>query len=265
MGIPILIGRGLADGDGVNDGSRAVVVNETFAKRYWPGQNPVGKRISHRYPNAPWMTVIGVARDVKHYGLDQPVIPGVYLPYVQDPQSQMAVVVRTSASPGSLVPAIRSLIRQSDPDLPIFGLVTMEERLHQSMWERRLFAALFGVFSGVALLMAVGGTYGVFSYMVNRRTQEIGLRLALGAQRRGVLWLVVRQGLLLASGGVALGFLGCLLVNPAIRNLLFGTSPFDPVTFAMVGVVLLAVAVFACWIPARRAMRIEPMTALRCD
>jgi predicted permease len=265
MGIPVLAGRSFTDQDGINDGSRAVIVNETSARQSWPDQNPVGKRIRHSYTNAPWLTVIGVARDVKHYGLDQPVIPGVYLPFAQDPQAHMSLVVRSSVAPTSLVPSIQALVRERDPELPVSGVVTMEERLRQSMWARRLTASLFGIFSGVALVMAAGGLYGVFSYAVSRRTQEIGVRLALGAQGGEILWLVIRQGFVLSAAGIGIGLCGALLATPVTRQLLYGVSPFEPFTIAAVALGLLLVAVLACWIPARRAMRVDPVEALRWE
>jgi predicted permease len=263
MGIRIVAGRDFTAQDGIQEGSPSVIVNESFARRFWPSQDAVGKRISHRYPNAPWMTVIGVARDVKHYGMDQPMTPGLYIPYTQESPTQMAVVVRSRMAPSSLVPSVRALVRESDPDLAVFDVVTMEERLAQSMWVRRLSATLFGIFSGVALALAVGGIYGVFSYAVNRRTQEIGVRLALGARRRDVLWMVVRQGLGLAAAGTAIGLIGSLGVAPLMRRLLFGVSPVDPYTFAGIALLLAVVALLACWLPARRAAGVEPMSALR--
>ena len=265
MGISLVAGRSFTDQDGTSDGSLAVVVNETFAKRFWPDQNPVGRRISHRYPKAPWMTVVGVARDVKHYGVDRPMIPGVYLPFVQDPRSQMSVVIRSSVAATSLVSAIRALARERDPDLAVFGVVTMEDRLAQSMWVRRLTASLFGIFAGVALVMALGGIYGVFSYVAGRRTQEIGVRLALGAQRREVLWLMLRQGLVLASLGVGLGLAGAVIVALVTRSLLHGINPLDPCTLGAVPLLLTAVALLACWVPARRAAKVDPMVALRSE
>ncbi len=265
LSIPILKGRAFAEPDGINDGSRAVIVNETFAKRFWPDQDPLGKRISHQYPNAPWMKVVGVAKDVKHYGLDQPMIPGVYLPYAQDPQGQMAVVVRSSVAPLSLVTPVRDLMRQADPDLPMFGVVSMEDRVSRSLWVRRLSASLFGIFAAVAMLMAAGGIYGVFAYIVNRRTPEIGVRLALGAQRQDVCWLIVRQGLALAATGIALGLVGALAVGLLARSLFYGVSPFDLTTLAGIALFLAGVALLACWLPARRAARIEPVRALRCE
>jgi putative ABC transport system permease protein len=265
MGISLITGRSFDKQDGLNKGSQAVIVNEIFAQRFWPNQNPIGRRISHRYPNAPWITVVGVARDVKHYGVDQLMIPGVYFPFAQDVQRVMSIVLRGSATPTALVPAIRALVRASDPDLAVFGVVTMEERLAQSLWVRRLTASLLGIFAGVALLMAVGGIYGVFSYVINRRTQEIGLRLALGGQPRDVLWLVARQGLALSSLGIGIGLVVALATTPFTRGLLFGVSPVDPLTFMAIALLLTLIALMACWMPARRAARVDPMVALRCE
>jgi predicted permease len=265
MGIPLVAGRSFTEQDGLTAGSRVVVVNETFAKRFWPGQDPVGRRIRHRGNNNPWMTVVGVAKDIKHYGADQPMIPGVYLPFVQDTQGALTMVVRTTPAPASLVPAIRALVRDSDPDLAVFGTATMEERLAQSLWVRRLTASLFGVFAGVALVMALGGIYGVFSYVVSQRTREIGVRLAMGAQPREVLWLVVRHGLGLTAIGLGLGMVGTLILAPVTRSLLFGVNPLHPATLGGVTLLLTAVAGLACGIPARRAAQVDPMVALRAD
>jgi predicted permease len=263
MRIPLLAGRSFTDRDGENEGSLAVIVNEAFAKRFWPGHEAIGKRIQHRGDKNPWMTVVGVAKDIKHYGLDRPMIPGVYIPFAHINMSQMAVVVRSSVAPESLTPSVRALVRQSDPDLPIFGVVSMEERLSRSMWMRRLCASLFGLFSGLALFMAIGGIYGVFSYAVSRRSQELGIRLALGAQRRQVLCLVLRQGMTVAGIGIGVGILGALFTAYAMKSLLLGINPWNPVTYASIGALLACVALLASWLPARRAATVNPMEALR--
>ncbi len=265
MGITLTAGRDFTGQDGLAEGSRAVIVNSIFAKRFWPDQDPVGKRIRHRGSNAPWMTVVGVVRDVQHYGADQPMIPGVYLPYAQDPQGGMSMLVRSAASPGALVSNIRTLVRERDPDLAVFGVNTMKERLAQSMWVRRLTASLFGIFSGLALVMALAGVYGVFSYVVGRRTHEMGVRLALGAPPRGLLWLVLREGLSLTAMGLGIGLVGALFVAALMRGVLVGVSPFEPVTFAGIALLLAAVALVACALPARRAARVDPMVALRYE
>jgi predicted permease len=263
MGIRLLAGRGLTVQDGLNNGSLAAVVNELFAQQAWPNQEAIGKRIRYRGDNRPWMSVVGVVRDVKHYGLDRPMIPGVYLPYQQLPLSGMTVVVRSLVSPSGLVPSIRAVLRDADPELPMIDVVTMSERLSQSMWVRRLYSSLIAVFAAVALTMAIGGIAGVFSYVVSRRTHEMGIRLALGAGRQNILWLVLRQGLILAGLGISIGLACALATTPLLRNLLFGVSALEPITFLTIGVLLLVVALTACWFPARRAMGVEPMTALR--
>jgi len=265
MGIGLVAGRTLTAQDGMDAGSRVVVVNETFAGRYWPNSDPIGQRIRHRGDHTPWMTVVGVVRDVKHYGLDQPMIPGVYLAYPQDPQSQMAVVIRSAVPPSELVTSVRSLLRESDPDLALANVMPMAERLSQSMWARRLVAWLFAIFSGVALALAVGGIYGVFSFTVNRRRQELGVRLALGAQRPDLLWLVVRQGLWLTIIGTGIGLVIVLATAPLTRHALFGVSPLDPLTYLAITLGLILVVLLACWFPARRAANADPMLALRCE
>lgn len=264
MGISIQAGRAFSEQDGRNPGSLAVMVNQTFAKQAWPNADPLGKRIRNS-DQSPWLTVVGVARDIKHYGLDRPMIPGVYHPYAQEPDAHLSVVVRSAVPPASLVPAVRALVRRIDPEIPVYGVVTMEERLAESMWMRKLYSTLIGIFAAIALLMAVGGIYGVFSYAVSQRTRELGIRMALGAQRRAVLWLVLRQGLALAGIGIGCGIVGALATAPLMRNLIYGVSPMDPVTFAGIALLLAFVALFACWLPSRRAMNMDPMTALRQD
>jgi putative ABC transport system permease protein len=265
MGIGLVAGRTLMAQDGMDAGSRVVVVNETFARRYWPNSDPIGQRIRHRGDQTPWMTVVGVVRDVKHYGLDQPMIPGVYLAYPQDPQSQMAIVLRSDLAPSELVTSVRSILRESDPDLALANVMPMDERLSQSMWARRLVAWLFAIFSGVALTLAVGGIYGVFSFTVNRRRQELGVRLALGARQLDLLWLVVRQGLRLTIIGTGIGLVVVLATAPLTRHALFGVSPLDPLTCLAITTGLILVVLLACWFPARRAANADPMLALRCE
>jgi len=265
MGISLVAGRTFDKQDGSSDGARAVIVNEIFAQRFWPNQDPIGRRMSHRHPNAPWMTVVGVVRDVKHYGVDQPMIPGVYIPFAQDVHRGMSIVLRSVTPPAALVPVIRDRVRETDPDLAVFGVVTMKEQLAQSLWIRRLTASLLGIFAGTALLMALGGIYGVFSYIINRRTQEFGIRLALGGQQRDILWLVARQGLILSGLGIGMGLIVALATTPLMRGLLFGVSPVDPFTFIAVSLFLTGIALAACWIPARRAAKADPIVALRYD
>lgn len=265
MDIQLLTGRTFTEQDGINEGSQAVIVNETFANRFWPNQNPVGKRIRQRGNKTPWMTVVGVARDVKHYGLETPMIPGVYVPFIQIVRGQMTIVVHCKGDPLALVSSIRQVVRQSDPDLPVAGIQTMNEKLQLSLWLRRLYSGLIGIFSGVAMVMAMGGLYGVFSYVTNGRVREIGIRIAVGAHPKSVLWMILRQGLRLTLIGVAVGLIGAVVVVPLMRSILLGIHLIDLLTFAAVPVVLIGVAILACWIPARRAAKVDPMEALRYE
>ncbi|MGE5295128.1 MAG: FtsX-like permease family protein, partial [Solirubrobacterales bacterium] len=267
LGITMRAGRTFTDEDGRTDGARAVIVNETFAQRCWPNQDPIGMRIKEGGPDSksPWMMVVGVARDVKHYGLDRPMIPGVYVPYAQDRRSLMAVVVRTTGDPLDLVSSVRGIVRRSDPDLPVFDIQTMAGSLHRSLWLRRLYSELIGVFAGVALVMALGGLYGVFSYVVNGRTREIGIRIAVGASTRTVLWMVLRQALILSAIGIAIGLVGTAIAVPLMRGILLGVRAADAAIFAFVPVFLIVVVVLASYVPARRAARIDPMAALRSE
>ncbi len=267
LGIAMQAGRTFNDQDGLTDGARAVIVNETFARRCWPNQDPIGMRIKEggTTSNAPWMTVVGVAQDVRHYGLDRPMIPGVYIPYAQDRQSLMAVVVRTTTDPLALVSSVRGIVRRIDPDLPIFDVETMTDSLRRSLWLRRLYSELIGVFAAVALVMALGGLYGVFSYVVNGRTREIGIRIAVGASTRSVLWMVLRQALILSAIGIAVGLVGTAIAVPLMRGVLLGIHPADVLILAVVPVFLIAVVSLAGLLPARRAAKVDPMVALRCE
>jgi putative ABC transport system permease protein len=211
------------------------------------------------------MTVVGVVKDIKHYGMDRPMIPGVYIPYVQDKQRGMTVVVRTAAEPLDMVSTVRDLVRRSDPDLPIYEVRSMAGSLERSLWLRRLYSSLIGIFAAVALVMAVGGLYGVFSYVVGGRTREIGVRIALGAQQGRVLWMVLRQGLILTTIGVGLGLAGAAVAVDLMRSILVGVHASDLWTCAVIPVLLVAVAALACYVPARRAAKTEPMEALRCE
>lgn len=265
MGIQCLAGRTFNEQDGGNEGSLAVMVNQTFARRFWPNDDPVGKRIRERGEQNPWLTVVGVTRDTKHYGLDRPMKPGVFVPYRQLMQQHMTVVVHTDGDPLVLAAPIRQIVRQAIPDVPVSAIQTMQDRLHQSLWLRRLYSSLISIFAGVALIMAMGGLYGVFSYVTNGRVREMGVRIAIGAQPQAVLWLVLRQALRLTAVGITAGLVGAAMMVALTKSILLGIRPTDLLAFVVVPAALVAVALLACWIPARRAARVNPMDALRYE
>lgn len=265
MGIPMLVGRDFTDQDSA-DAQKVTIVDERLAHEYWPNESPIGKRIRFGPPeaNEPWHTVIGVVGAVRHARLDAETRKSVYLPHLQIPVPGLSVVVQ-GKNPLSLVGALRSQIREMDPDLPVVDLMMMDEVVSQSVWQNRLYAILFAVFGGVAMLLAAVGIYGVMSYSVTQRTQEIGIRMALGAQVKDVLRLVVRGGLSLSAIGVAIGLAGAFALTRLMRSLLFSVTTTDAGTFIVVSLALLFVALLACYIPARRATKVDPLVALRFE
>jgi predicted permease len=265
IGINLLAGRTFTPADVGEDVPPVVVVNQSFAELHWPGEDPIGKRIAFPGDDPNWITVIGMTQDVKHYGLSEEMRPGVYLSADRVPQSSLTVVVRTGVDPLSIAERARELVLERDPEVPIYRAATMIQRLDDSLWSRRAASWTFVIFSGVALLLAVSGIYGVVSYAVNRRTHEIGIRMALGAQRRQVLAEVIRHGSWLLAAGVVLGLGGAAAAAQGLASLLFEVSATDPVVYTVVTVLLAAVALLANLIPARRAASIDPMDALRID
>jgi len=269
MGIPLRQGRGFDDGD--NELAMPVaIVNETMARSYWPS-GAIGKRFKLGDPEdpTPWLTVVGVAGDVRQMGVDEPVKAEMYLPYRQIKDHQFFaprdLVLRTAVDPMSLVTAARDEIHAIDPDQPISNVRTMDEVLGEETASRRLGMTLLTVFAALALLLAALGIYGVLAYFVAQHTPEIGVRLALGASRRGILALVLRKGMTLALMGVAIGLGASFGVTRLMASLLFGMSAADPGTFALVALLLTGVALAACYAPALRASKVDPMTALRYE
>jgi putative ABC transport system permease protein len=261
LGIPVR-GREFTDAD-VAGGLPVVIINETFAKRFFPGVDPVGLQfIPGRAGNVP-RVIVGVAGDAHQFGLDTPAEPEFYIPHAQDPWPWLSVVVRTTVEPHALVPELERTVWSLDRDLPVTAISTMDELRESSLAPRRLNMVLLGIFAGLALLLAVVGTYAVMAYVVSERVHEMGIRLALGAGPAEVLWLVAGRGLRVGAIGVALGLAGALAAGRGLRRLLFGVTPTDPLTLAGVALVI-AVAVFlASYLPARRAARVDPMIALR--
>jgi putative ABC transport system permease protein len=267
LGIPILRGRALHESDGPGSPDVAVI-SRTMAERYWPGEDPLGRRISYGTDDGgqpAWTTIVGVVGDVKQKGLHADPRPEAYVPLAQSPARYMTLVVRSPLEPGVLADAVRKELLALDPNVPAYGIKTLREVLDGSLAARRFNMALLLVFAAVAVALASIGLYGVIAYMVTQRTHEIGVRLALGARPADVLRLVVRHGMALALAGVAFGVLGALAMIRALASLLVGVAATDPWTYSSVGLLLSTVAFLACLVPALRAARVEPMTALRSE
>jgi putative ABC transport system permease protein len=263
MGIPLLKGRLFNESDPAEAKGR-VVINEALARRHWPNEDPIGKRVRINWDENE-DEVIGVVGDVKHVGLDSVARAMTYWPYRRNRYNTMTVTVRASGDPTQVVSGIGGILRQMDPDLALAGVRTMDEIVSNSVAERRLTMLLLSVFAGAALLLAAVGIYGVIAYSVTARTQEIGIRMALGARRADVLKMVVRTALALVVAGIAAGAGGALLLTRLMAGLLFEVGPWDPVTFAMVSGVLTVVALIACTVPGMRATRVDPVIALRAE
>lgn len=269
MGIPILAGRALGPEDG-SEAPLAGVVNERFVREYFPEGNAVGARIRWARMEGPpqWITIVGVAGDVRHFGLDREEQPAVYTPYVQSLQNWkrwQVLVVRGAGDPASVVSAVKRQVWSLDPELAITKIRTMSEVSAESVAKRRFTMALLGLFAAVALVLAAMGIYGVMMFSVTQRTHEIGVRMALGARAGDVVRMVVRQGVGMAVLGAALGVAGAFTLTRLMESLLFGVTATDPATFAAAVSVLVGVALLACYVPARRASRVDPMRALRCE
>jgi putative ABC transport system permease protein len=266
MGITLLRGRFFNESD--NDKSRPVIiVNATLARRHFPGEDPIGKRIKVGKPHIqnPWQTIIGVVNDEKQDGLGAKVEHEDYQPLLQNAQGQMTLIVRTVTDPQSLIGAVREEIRALDRSLPLYDVKTMRAAIYESVARERFITLLLIVFAALALTLASVGIYGVMSYSVTQRMHEIGVRMALGAQKSDVLKLVVAQGGKLAAAGVAIGMISAIALTRLMKTLLFGVSATDPVTFIAVALLLMIVALLACHMPARRATKVDPMIALRCE
>ncbi len=268
LGIPLLRGRTFTDQDN-EKAPLAGMINAMVARRFFPNEDPIGKRFMFGHPSAAnppkWYTVVGVVSDTRLYGLANPARLEVYVPFRQNPRNSMALVVKSGADPASLTSAIRDAVQSIDKDQPVFAVSTMQELVSNSVATRRMTLVLLGLFSGLALVLGAIGIYGVISYSVAQRTHEIGIRMALGAPRADVFRLVVGEGLKLAGAGITIGIAAAFGLARLLSSLLYGISATDFETFLGVAVLLALVALVACYVPARRAMRVDPTVALRYE
>jgi putative ABC transport system permease protein len=267
MGIPLLAGRDFSMSDRP-DAPRVVMVSEAFARRFWPGENPIGKRIKYGPADStqPWMEVVGVVGNIKFESLrqDPDAQPVFYGPLLQSEVIEnMSVIVRTRAASETMIAPLRDAIQKIDAEIPVYNIATIDERMHEDSAETRSYTLLLSLFAILALGLAAIGIYGVMAYAVTRRVHEIGIRMALGAQRKDVFHLIVGRGIWVALVGVACGLCGTLALTRAMAGLLYDVTPTDPAILAGVSILLSFVTLLACYAPARRATRVDPLVALR--
>jgi predicted permease len=267
MEIPLREGRLFDDHDTL-DKPRVAIIDDYMAQQLWPGQSAIGKRFHNGGiddTKEPWITVVGVVGRVKQYTLDSDSRIALYLPHTQYPTRAMNVVVRGSGDPAALAPAVKQQFHEIDHDLPLYNVVTMQQRVDLSLARRRFAMLLLAAFAFTSLTLAAIGIYGVLAYLVGQGTREIGIRMALGASRRAIVGLVVSRGSLLALVGIGAGVVGALALTHLMRSLLFGVTPVDPLTFGVIPLVLMVIALAATCIPARRAAAVDPAECLRYD
>jgi putative ABC transport system permease protein len=263
--IPLVRGRMLTDADSAQ-AMRVVVVNEAFVRRFLPNEDPIGRRITFDNPTRPqarWAAIVGVVADTRRGGFSRPTWSEVYFPHQQAPDRRMFVFARTSADPSALARAAQAQVWSIDRDQAVSSVRTVAETIARSEANRHFVTLLLGIFAAVALVLAAIGVYGVLAYATAQRTHEIGIRMALGADRRSVVRMVLGGGMKLAGAGLAIGVTGALALTQVLSGLLFGVTARDPLTFIVIPAALAAVALLASWIPARRAVRVEPVIALR--
>ena len=267
IGVTLARGRFLNDQDHAK-APLAAVVNETLANSIWPNQDPLGRRLrggSNPNSPAPWITVVGVVKDLRRAEVKRRIRPEIYFSSLQQARNTQVILFRAARDPGAVMSAIRREVQALDPQLPVFRVTTLETELSNTLRQPRFQATLLGGFAAIALLLASIGIYGVTSHAVSQRTQEVGIRMAMGAQRSMVRALMLRQHVTPALAGIAVGLAGAFMLSRFLASLLYGIRAVDPLTYVTVTVVLIAVAIAACWIPASRAMRVDPLVALRAD
>jgi putative ABC transport system permease protein len=277
MGIPLLNGRELAAADSARS-PQVAVINRTMAQKYWPDENPIGKNIIAYHTvvvstskgssvefKPQEVEIVGIVGDIRQLGLDAPPYPELFMPYAQWPSNEMSLVLRTGSETSALVPAVKEEIWRVDPDQPVTDIKTMDELVSTEASGRRFVLELIGVFAAIALVLAVVGIYGVVSYGTRQRTHEIGIRMALGARGQQILWLVAGQNARWLVVGIATGVASALALTRLLAAYLYAVRPTDPLTFTAVSLLLLAVALIAVYVPARRATKVDPMVALRYE
>lgn len=266
MGIPLIRGRYFEERDAA-EALPVAIIDQSLAQKYWPNEDPLGKRIVFEgtRDNPLWREIVGIVGHVKHTDLEGESRAQYYIPHQQRPQPNMALVIRTPNDPNALAGSVRSVIKSADSDLPVFRVRTMDQFVADSMTQRKFALLLICVFACLALLLSAIGLYGVMAYSVTQRTHELGLRMALGAQASDVLKLVVKQGMLLAVVGLAIGVVGAIFLSRLMKTMLFNVSATDPLVFVAIALTLAAVALLACFVPARRATKVDPMVALRYE
>ena len=263
LGIPLVRGRTFSESDGPETPA-VVVIGQKAARRFWPDTDPIGKRVSVNGGRT-WATVVGIVGDVRQYGLDQEPVELFYVPFAQSPRRESTFLVRTTGEPAALGRRLQELVRAIDPGQPVANLRTLRELRGESLASPRLTTTLLGIFAALALVITATGLAGVVAFTVSQRRREIGIRMALGAERGAVLSMILRQGLGMVVAGLAIGVTGALALSRLMDGLLYGVRPSDPITFVAVALVLLSVAVAACVLPARRATTIDPLAALRSE
>ncbi len=268
---PVLQGRAFNEQD-TADSAPVAIVSEGLARKYWPGESPVGKRLKPRFKGSQWCQVVGVVDDVRHWGADVAIEPTAYYPYTQVPdtmrplvEASMAIAVRSPQSQVDLLHAIKAAVAGVDSQSPVYEVKTMESMVTDNDSLQNFDLVLLGGFSLLALALAAVGVYAVMAFTVSQRTQEIGVRMALGANSRDIMRLVIQQGMRLAIAGSIIGIVGAIFLRSIMASLLFGLSANDPLVIGVAPCVMVIATALACWLPARRATKIDPIRALRCE